>query len=206
MSGEAFAGEPAGTWEIRRAHGPGIPSYQGEVVIQRLGRSYRLRWDTSDGAYEGVGLRQGWNLYVGWGLGRGFGVVRYEIARDGSLAGQWLEPGSGGLQGREWATPVETSGLEGRYALRGRLPGDLSPYEGVLYVEKVGRQWSLRWEVDGTVYTGVGLKRGRNLVAAWGPEDASGLAHYRMRWWRARGRWVVVGKEGVGLERLRRRR
>jgi len=185
--------------------GPGVSSYVGQLDIAPRGVSYLLEWDTNEGGFSGVGMQAGRRLAVGWGTGRGYGLAVFEIQRDGSLTGRWTEPAAVGMQGRErWFPQGSEGGLGGTYQVEGSLPALGGQYQGTIVLEKVEGTYRVTWSVLNDSYQGIGVVQGRRLLVAWGPPEGAGLAIYRVRRHRARGRWVRVDGVGWGSERLRR--
>jgi hypothetical protein len=200
--GTAKAAEPSGRWEVTGS-GPGIADYQGRLLVEERGKTHALQWNTDQGKFGGVGLVVGRRFYVGWGTGRGYGLG--VLTRDGvDWTGSWVEPASVGMQGKERWSPVDVSGLVGTWDVQGALPGLGGDYGGRLTVSEEGEVYRLEWDVLGEQYTGIGIRRGSHLVVVWGSPEAAGLAEYRVRRRRGRGRWIRVDGVGWGKERLKR--
>lgn len=80
-----------GSYEVSGKNPEG-QEYKGTLAVNKQGAGYDFQWDLGR-ALKGFGIKRGDKVAVGFG-GAHCGFVSYEIQPDGSLNGQWGEPGS----------------------------------------------------------------------------------------------------------------
>jgi hypothetical protein len=193
-----------GIWTISGAQTLEGASYGGTVEFIKHRDRYQVMWQTSAGAYSGVGLMRGNKLCVGWSPEM-FGVVFYKINGDGTLDGTWTVVGAAANQtdGVEKATGGIPGRVEGRYLVTGSNPGSQAPYGGQLEITRTGATYQLKWKVGNSSNTGVGIKVDDDLFAAWADKKhAFGVVSYTFDGRRAKGIWTLGGSSRTATEDL----
>lgn len=192
---------PAGTWTILTAKTTEEAPYSGTVQIHPMGKIYTVSWLTTLGDYSGLAFFEDGHLFVGCSLTDAYGITVYTINNDGTLDGKWTTPSSRGVVDAERAVGVTPGELEGTYQISGNITM-IGKYEGTLDIRRLDDCYELFWSV-GAQYKGAGFRVGDKLVVAWGEENVYCL-DYEIDGNEAQGRWVNVGKPGLGMETLQK--
>lgn len=193
-----------GTWTIAEARTLEGTTYGGTVQFFKQRDRYQVTWQTAAGIYSGVGLVRGNKLCAGWSA-QSFGVVFYQIGGDGTLNATWTVTGAAVDQndGTEKAIGGTPGKIEGDYSIMGTNPGSQNRYGGKLKITRTGDTYQLRWNVDDSVTTGVGIKVDDDLFVAWGDkEEPYGVVSYTFDGGRAKGVWTLGGASQTGTEDL----
>lgn len=195
--------KPNGDYSIRRGLSANNFEYTGKVVIlqnDRAGDLYHVIWKIPNSEeYRGIGLLDHGKFFVAYSSSSiaDFGLIIYKI-EGGKLAGRWVTPkqdlasGSEELQG--------PAGLDGTYNVHGQSKNSGDTYSGTIEIHPFGQVYNLNWDVEGYTYTGVGIKEGNYLIAAWGPD--AGIMSYDINGAELLGRWAAAGANRQGIEEL----
>ncbi|HEX9953308.1 MAG TPA: hypothetical protein VGB53_16170 [Rubricoccaceae bacterium] len=189
-SGPAAA--QAGRYSVSGTNPGGSGGYSGALTVSTQGEAYRVVWETGGAPIEGIGVVV--NDVLATAYGGDCGIVAYTPADDGYEA-VWAAMGGRAL-GTEHA---EETGPEGAYAVSGTNPGSEGVYTGTLVMADDGNATAVRWDVGGSVYTGIGLAVDDVLGVAYGAETC-GVAVYRMAEGALDGVWTAAGASGIGTE------
>lgn len=101
------------------------------------------------------------------------------------------------------AARAEPLPLHSRYDVVGSNP-DGSKYRGTVNIKVIsGASFTIRWNVEGAVYNGFGMRNGDALAATYMIDGVPGLVIYRADDnGTLRGLWVVRGRDHAGTEQL----
>jgi hypothetical protein len=104
LSSAAFAQDVGGRYEVRGTNLDGSP-YSGTAVITRTSNSTcRIRWSTGS-VSEGICMLANNSFAAAYRMEGAFGLVVYELRRDGRLDGVWTIADRSGA-GTEVLTPI----------------------------------------------------------------------------------------------------
>jgi len=196
---------PAGVYSISRGVSPGNIEYTGKVTILRydqMGDRYAVFWKIPGYAESrGIGLMNQGKLVVAYSTSSSadFGLVVYKID-GGTLTGRWVTPKRDLASGHEQLEGP--AGLNGTYSVNGQSKNTGDTYSGTMEIRPSGDVYDLTWFIDEYMYTGVGIKEGNYLVAAWGPD--AGIVSYDIKGTELLGRWAAPGDKWTGVEDLAR--
>ncbi len=203
----SFAQNPIGLWKVRGTNTEkGI--YTGSLDIKKANSEvYTLYWKLTNGTeYDGLAMLRGNNLYVSWGQQIEFGIVVYQIEKDGNLNGKWASKSAFTSLIAEYATKIKEksnniSSLIGTYEVNGGSGN--SSYKGNLSI-KAGSNaghFLFTWQIGNTTSNGVGFLNGNEIVVAWGYGQAYGVVHYIMQGNnKAKGTWAIPNFSGILTE------
>lgn len=189
-SGPAAA--QAGRYTVSGTNPGGSGGYRGTLTVSTQGEAYRVVWETGGAPVEGVGVVVDDVLATAYG--GTCGIVAYASV-DGGYEAVWATMGGRAL-GTERA---EEAGPEGAYRVAGTNPGGEGVYTGTLVMAADGNATAVRWDVGGSVYTGIGLAVDGVLGVAYGAETCS-VAVYRMADRTLDGVWTSPGASDIGTE------
>lgn len=98
---------------------------------------------------------------------------------------------------------AQAAGIEGDYTLKGKSANG-SSYAGKLRVSAAGPVYRLSYQ-DNRTLRGMGVQRGNNLFAAWGPNDACTVSALEIRSdGSLEGPWGDLSHNKLGTETLKR--
>jgi hypothetical protein len=203
FSAALATGDITGTYKITSASNPsGEGKYEGTVTIERVDKSYTLRWNTSGHPQPvGVGILMDNILGVGYGEANN-GVIIYKVT-GGKLEGKWTTPRMNGKVGNE--TLEGPAGLNGDYKITSsRSPDTGHAYTGTVSIIPEGKRYLVEWKLAHESYKGVGILDGEHLVVGWGTAE-SGVVSYRIRKDALSGQWAIPGSPDLGTENLAKR-
>jgi hypothetical protein len=173
-----------GIWPILDAKNALGQSYTGTMEIYALPKgSHGLRWETSAGEYEGIGMAINGQLYLAFGTTAGYGLAVY-TAQEEELIANFTGHGFRGDIGHEriLACPGFDH-LEDIFALKGWQPDGVS-YEGKIAFSAYGEVFLVTWAFEGTTgqYSGVAFVQDEFLLTGYGlPADPTfGCGIYRL--------------------------
>jgi hypothetical protein len=141
----------------------------GSLRISEFGEGYEFEWNNS----AGVALMSGNSVAVA--AGDKCGVVLYEIKRNNTMDGIWMD--GGGIQGTEELEPNASGSSEnisGSYVIDGYNP-DSSRYGGTAGLTPLGSIYSMHWETGGGAsnYYGIAIPQGKQLAVSYGGDHCT---------------------------------
>jgi len=204
----------AGFWNIAAATDTDNEPYTGRVNLAYVTDSvYQMMWDTDLGAYVGVGLRLGPELYCAFGQSQFFGVSVYRNLGSYNGRGRWA--GQTTMLYDEGRIYPET--LDGPDLPPGATPSGMynvldetSTQAATLELTPVGTVlkavYTLGNPADEDYLVGVGLMHNNRLVVAWSRDKQIGVGQYTLTTdeRQAQGQWAVFGVGTLGTENLAR--
>jgi hypothetical protein len=105
----AQASDVSGRYRIEGSNATGSGVYRGEVLVQRQGDTYQVRWRLEQGGQAGVGVVLDKVLAVTFQDGSGpAGIAAFRINPDGRLTGIWTGQGMSGVGTETWI-PLDRS-------------------------------------------------------------------------------------------------
>jgi len=192
------AGAQAGRYTVAGTNPGGTGRYGGTLTVSAQGDAYRIVWDTGGAPVEGIGVRVGSVLATAYG---GLcGVVAYRPS-NGAFEALWAAMGGSDL-GTERAEPA---GREGSYRVAGTNPGSPEVYTGTLVMDATRNATTLRWNVGGSVYEGIGLAVEGVLGVSYGEPSCSVAVYHILDNGTLDGVWTLPGAGGIGTEVATRR-
>jgi hypothetical protein len=92
------SGKLEGTYNVQGSPIGSDGRYTGTLSIAKQGETYAVQWNTPEGTYHGIGLRQGDYLAIGWSAPevKGIGVVEYKL-QGATAQGRWTMIGQNRL-------------------------------------------------------------------------------------------------------------
>lgn len=190
--------DPSGEWKII------TEGQKGTVTITKAPRGahrFALSWQTSQGDYEGIGLRRDGHLYASWGQGAN-GVMVWR--REGNhWSCDWIHKTQ--AEERLGSETVRGTELAGQHSFEGTHPNG-NAYTGTVRIEKTGDTYKFDWTVGDRQYVGVGIESGDKLVVAFGLGNFGCMDYDLGRDAEMEGRWAARTDTRISTERLQRKR
>jgi hypothetical protein len=101
-AGTAWAGDPAGTYDVKGSNPGSGTAYSGTVTVERTGQTFRVIWKIGSETYIGTGIGDENGLSVAYRLGNQTGVAVY-AALGANWSGVWTYAGSRTIGGEAWS-------------------------------------------------------------------------------------------------------
>jgi len=97
----AFAGDPAGSYNVVGSNPGGRGRYSGTVTVERTGDTFRVTWDIGSQTYVGTGIGSEKGIAVTYRSGTQTGLAIYGANGD-NWEGVWTYTGGREVGGEAW--------------------------------------------------------------------------------------------------------
>lgn len=97
----AFAGDPAGRYNVVGSNPGGNGRYSGTVIVERTGDTFRVTWDIGNQTFVGTGIGNDEGLAVSYRSGNQTGIAMYG-SKGNNWEGVWTFTGSRAIGGEVW--------------------------------------------------------------------------------------------------------
>ena len=101
VSPSAFAGDPAGSYNVTGSNPGGRGRYSGTVTVERTGDTFRVTWDIGNQTYVGTGIGSEKGIAVTYRSGNQTGLAIYG-ANGNNWEGVWTYTGGREVGGEAW--------------------------------------------------------------------------------------------------------
>jgi hypothetical protein len=97
----AWAGDPAGSYNVTGSNPGGRGGYSGTVTVERTGDTFRVTWDIGNQTYVGTGIGSEKGIAVTYRSGNQTGLAIYG-ANGENWEGVWTYTGGREVGGEAW--------------------------------------------------------------------------------------------------------
>src|SRR5665213_587936 len=101
ISTAAFAGDPAGSYNVHGSNPGNGNKYSGTVQVEKTGDTYRVTWDIGGSTYVGTAIASTAGIAVTYRSGNATGLAIYSAKGD-DWEGVWAYAGSKQIGGEAW--------------------------------------------------------------------------------------------------------